>query len=393
MLPEPSLPPWHPLRFEQVFGDDNFSYPATFERSFATFPTDTTMPPAMASHPDTASQSSPLPSLSYESHFTADGITLESVPEPPDNASSALFTVEPHPGTTTSDCKPSADLIIPSMSLYDWLSHWHMCTVLNPQATKTELFRLGYSIQQPSPSTSLICPSITVRVNVFGSTALLQLIEQTVHLPTESAITLCTHVLMSDLRCINSDNQVSPLLAHLVFTYIPKKTLSNIPECDVALLAFDLYDPMSLVAVEATARLNLDDKLARMYVAVASENHVNTEPKDSALVIANEYCQKYNLESPLIYSSDKDGLLVFKSLVRSSGIDVPGMDPLRSIPNSTKSKRVQPRSRILWIAGGIIGVGVVVSMVLVRTPKTSTEHKLAWLGKLFWRPLACRFRV
>ena len=113
IVPGPALPPWHPVRAEKLL-KGSFSVPV-FVRDGA----------------GCSSSSSAGEDLSV----SASGITIASA--------ASLPTVA---GAGNVDWNTPTSHLLPPMSFYQWMGHWHMLANISPAAVhSTELFRLGHS--------------------------------------------------------------------------------------------------------------------------------------------------------------------------------------------------------------------------------------------------------
>ena len=427
IIPEPSLPPWHPSRSREVFS-------ATF--SLPKFP-----------FGDNGENDSLPTSILSDSHsFNADGITISSTDPLILPGDETIHTVDPS--------VLSQRRIHPPFSLLDWMSYWHMSSVISPSSTRAELYRLGH-VENPSsgdkpkrgrrkaavtPSTDPSLPiSATIRARVFGSrgcgkSALLNALCQSDVDPnghgkslltteeTLTPLTSCAHVQFTSSayasRSKKTQSDVQNSVVHVIFTEVPEKTVEMerpdvlTRDCDLVVLTFDCSDRSSLTyAIGLEDRL-LYDETPRVFIGMRADKGLDSESnaegmslpdKDlerhaeaSILDIAKLHCSSLDIEPPLLTTVDSKRLsvepdggsysFVLKHLIKCTPMsnlstalrDIP---KLKSIPHAFEKRRQQDvkKKRIIWI-GGVFGVGIV---VLVGTALWPKKEKNSWL-KSWW---------
>jgi len=132
IVPDPALPPWHPVRGESIFYGC-YSIPKE------SMPT--THPPAVGSS-FPGSPNSDEQQLGSASFLGTSGITIISGAGP----DAAAPPSTPHQPTGSMDMMSddSFPMMTRPLNYLEWMSHWHTISAIAPEATRAELFRLGH---------------------------------------------------------------------------------------------------------------------------------------------------------------------------------------------------------------------------------------------------------
>jgi len=387
ILPEPSLPPWHPIRSRELFGEC-FSRPI--------------MPYSELSTSESTGSTSSLPGLS------ASGITI--------------ISNESFPSVDVSSID-RATLVSTPLTFLDWMGLWHNISVISPGATRVELFRLGHIedvktskrgrgrrksvVPMNNCSPDSLLPSREIRILLLGSpgsgkTALINsLCGSTTKDPlktkkTARPETTSTFVRMKRKKAKSSKNEVYETLAvHLIFTEVPEVEAENraiqqnkLSEiltnggCDLVVLAFDSTNSASLAYARHLESSLLTEDLARVYVATKSDqcdsakDHEEDDDIDlqSSTVVdeAVIHCRSLDLEPPLITSAAEPhtaGHLGEQNRSQALGhlarcaLTESGIEPLRAKPHEEQKRREASKRRnrkMVWFG---VGVGVAVAVV------------------------------
>lgn len=389
IIPEPCLPPWHPVRAPKVF-EGCFSLPKV-------------LPPSSGSgssrEGSDASSGEQQQPMALSQSLSTSGITIISA--------SSLPTVDMSSSSLTHPvCQP--------MTFLDWMGHWHMISAISPSTARAELFRLGHvedSRRRDSKKrrrknsgadySSVVLPSQEIRVLVLGSrgsgkTALLNcLCSEADTSPTETSSTTKPETTSTCIRTkkqpivkgVKVDDDGQEFAVHLVFTEVPEaqgneasKQMAELKHvvgsptgknrfCDLVAFTFDSTKEESLAyAKEMEAEL-LSDDVARVFVATKGDVVDGT-----VLTAAKEHCRELDLEAPLLTSAT-DSMLgasndpaaakaranVLEQLANCV-LEENGVDQLRSKPHAEKKrKEAAKRRKMIWL-GGLVGVSVAVAV-------------------------------
>jgi len=384
IIPEPSLPPWHPARAGEVF-EGCFSLPKV-------------PPPASGTgSPREGSDSEPM---ALSQSLSASGITICSASSLPTvDMSSAMM----HP-------------VSQPMTFLDWMGHWHMISAISPSTARSELFRLGHVEDSRRRSrdskrrrrknsgadySSVMIPSEEIRVLVLGSrssgkTALLNCLCASSDTPsTETASTTKpettqAYITLKKQPAIKGskvDEDGQEFAVHLVFTEVPqadpKEAGKQIAElknvlgsatsknrfCDLVVFTFDSANEGSLAYAKDMEAELLTDDVPRIFVATKGD-----AVDESVLNAAKEHCKELDLESPLLTSatesmlgsaSDPAAAAARSKLLEQLAkgvLEENGVEQLRSKPHAEKKrKEAAKRRKMIWL-GGLVSVSVAVAV-------------------------------
>jgi Ras family protein T1 len=430
IVPNPSLPPWHPLRSQGLFRGC-FSLPRM---------------PSSPSSPrlDSSGEEGASP-LSMSQSFSASGITIVSGETFP---SVDISTASLGGMYTNAVSSP--------LSFLDWMGMWHAISSISPSTTRAELFRLGHtedtkkskrrigkkkSLVSPSKGTAdSLLPSREVRVLLLGSpgsgkTALLNALcctkDAVTTTKTRSPETFSTYVRLKRRKKPKSSKAAEDesFVAHLVITEVPeaeaeqqaqrKKELSEIlngGECDLVILAFDSTNSASLAYAKHLESTLLTEEMSRVYVGTKSDQCGPTEEKvedddewQPATVIdeAGIHCRELDLEPPLVTSASENMLSAegeLGEMNRNKTLDhlarcclyEAGVESLRAKPHEERKRREAEKRRnrkMMWFG---VGVGVAVVVVgYLWTGATGNKgddrrDRLGWFRSLFSRRIATK---
>ena len=389
ILPDPSLPPWHPIRSRELFGE-SFSRPI--------------MPYTELPTSESTSSTSSIPGISQS--LSASGITI--------------ISNESYPSVDVSSID-RATLVSTPLTFLDWMGLWHNISVISPGATRAELFRLGHTEctktnrrrggKKSIPPTrectpDSILPSRELRVLLLGSpgsgkTALINsLCTGTTKDPlkttnTTRPETTNTFVRMKRRKTKSSKGEVYEMIAvHLIITEVPEAEAENraiqrkqVSEillnggCDLAVLAFDSTNSASLVYAKHLESSLLTEDLARVFVATKSDQCGSTHDQDeendgwkptTVIDDAAMHCRELDLEPPLITSATEvhtTGHLGEQNRTQALGhfarcvLKEAGIEPLRAKPHEEQKRREASKRRnrkMIWFG---VGVGVAAAVV------------------------------
>jgi Ras family protein T1 len=422
IVPQPSLPPWHPVRAPVLFRGC-FGLPK--------------IPPASNS-PGSESPGEPAP-MGMSQSLSASGITIVSG--------------DSFPTVDLSNVHRSMHPISKQLSFLDWMGLWHAISAISPAMTRAELFHLGHiedskrgkrkrsrkksTVSPGDANDDLLLPSRELRVLVLGSpgsgkTALLNGLcgvrDALRTTKTKSPETSSTYVRLNRTPSSKSGkaDEDEPFVVHLVFTEVPeaeaeyqaqrKKELSEILSgrgCDLVLLAFDSTNSASLAYVKHLESSFLTDDMPRVYVGTKADQSRPTDERgdddewqDITVDEAAMHCRELDLEPPLLTSASAsmlsaDGEAGAQECHKALGylarccLLEAGVGRLRSKPHEEKKRREAARRRnrkIMWFG---VGVGVAVAMVgyLWTGGKGSKAadrgaDRLGWIRSWFSRPLS-----
>lgn len=391
IIPEPSLPPWHPIRSRDLFGE-SFSRPMM---PYSELP---------------SSESADSSSLGISQSLSASGITI--------------ISNESFPSVDISSID-KATLLSTPLTFLDWMGLWHAISVISPGATRAELFRLGHTedvkttrrsrsrkksvapIRECTPDSLL--PSRELRLLLLGSpssgkTALINSLcggrtkDPLNTTKTLSPETTNTFVRMKRKKTKSSKGEVyETLVVHLIITEVPEakaenravqqKQVSEILSnrgCDLVVLAFDSTNSASLAYAKHLESSLLTEDLARVYVATKLDQCGPTEDRDdeeddewqptTVIDEAVMHCRELDLEPPLVTSATEsmtgsEGALGEQNRTQALGhlvrcaLKEAGIEPLRAKPHEEQKRREASKRRnrkMIWFG---VGVGVAVAVV------------------------------
>jgi Ras family protein T1 len=424
IMPNPSLPPWHPIRCQALFREC-FSLPR------------------MPSSPMTteSERSGDVP-LSMSQSFSASGITIVS--------GESFPSVDISSGSRVLD----TNVLSKPLSFLDWMGLWHAIATISPGVTCAELFRLGHvedlkkskrrrgkkknPVAAKAGTADALLPSREVHILLLGSpgsgkTALLNALrcekDPLMTSKTRSPETSSTHVYLERKRQKSSKgDEDERCVVHLTITEVPeaeaeyqakrKKQLTEIlsgGSCDLVALAFDSTNSASLAYAKHLESSLLTEDMARVYVGTKSDQCSPTLDKEdegddewqptTVIDQATIHCRDLDLEPPLVTSANasmlsSDGELgeinrsnVLDHLARCCLCEI-GVLHLRAKPHEERKRRESARRRnrkMIWFG---VGVGVAVAVVgYLWTGATASKGedrsrgRLGWFRSLFSRHL------
>jgi len=430
ILPEPSLPPWHPVQAPEVF------------KNCSGMPK---IPLRGSSRPDSPGGSGGTGgesvALAMSQSLSASGITILS-----------------------SDSVPTVNMgtlhhsLSAPLSYLDWMGCWHTMSSISPSVTRAELFRLGHvergdkketkrrsrrkGAVAPSERTAdSMLPSREIRVLCLGNptsgrtdlvNALcgIEAVDSSVYLRVNDPATKTypeTSSAYIKMKRKTSSGKASKdeggeeFVLHLIFTEFLQMDFEKNAEhkrelsqhlgdvanrcCDLVMLVFDSDDHQSLSYVKNIEATMLDDDLPRVYVGTEVDpeesNAMDDDSIQPATVMdtATIHCRELDLEPPVLASSESmlpsygdSAARVRKStldhLARCARLDEPGVAQLRSKPHEEQKRRDAARRRKLMWFGGLVGVGVVVAagvgLLLGTTGKAERKDRLGWITKILF---------
>ena len=404
ILPDPSLPPWHPIRSIELFGN-SFSRPI--------------MPYTELPTSESATSTSSIQGMSQT--LSTSGITIVSN--------------ESYPSVDVSSID-RATLLSTPLTFLDWMGLWHNISVISPGATRAELFRLGHvedtktsrrrgrkksvaPVRAYTPDSML--PSRELRLLLLGSpssgkTALITSlcnVRSKDPLKTSKTVrpeTTNTFVRMKRRKTKSGKNEVYETIAvHLIITEVPEaepesmaiqeKQVSEILDnggCDLVVLAFDSSDSASFSYAKKLESSLLTEDLARVFVATKSDECGSTNDNDEAeddgswtpTTVIDEamiHCRELDIEPPLVTSSNEahtTGELGEQNRTQTlchfarCVLNEPGIEPLRAKPHEEQKRREASKRRnrkIIWFG---VSVGVAAAVVgYLWTGGTSLGNK------------------
>ena len=404
ILPDPSLPPWHPIRSIELFGN-SFSRPI--------------MPYTELPTSESATSTSSIQGMSQT--LSTSGITIVSN--------------ESYPSVDVSSID-RATLLSTPLTFLDWMGLWHNISVISPGATRAELFRLGHvedtktsrrrgrkksvaPVRAYTPDSML--PSRELRLLLLGSpssgkTALINSlcnVRSKDPLKTSKTVrpeTTNTFVRMKRRKTKSGKNEVYETIAvHLIITEVPEaepesmaiqeKQVSEILDnggCDLVVLAFDSSDSASFSYAKKLESSLLTEDLARVFVATKSDECGSTNDNDEAeddgswtpTTVIDEamiHCRELDIEPPLVTSSNEahtTGELGEQNRTQTlchfarCVLNEPGIEPLRAKPHEEQKRREASKRRnrkIIWFG---VSVGVAAAVVgYLWTGGTSSGSK------------------
>lgn len=421
ILPEPSLPPWHPLRAHDVFKGCQG------------------MPkiPSYGSTPDSPS-----------------GGTEESVPLAMSQSLSASgITILSSDSVPTVNMGNAQKMTVP-LTYLEWMGYWHTMSSISPSIARAELYQLGHVEKlnkkeskrrgrrkgagtpiDRTPDSAL--HSREIRVLVLGSPSSgrtdlvnalcgLESVESSAYLKandqstTTYPETTSAHVKVRRNVSISKHTKIEngdELVLHLIFTEFlrmdpegnatHKRELSHFlgdegnRNCDLVMLVFDTADDSSLSYVKRIEDSMLADDLPRTYAGIQAVAEDSKDDDDSVqprtvMDTATIHCRELDIEPPLRTSSEallqspSERRHTLDHLARCARLNEPGLDELKSKPHEEQKRRDAARRRkILWF-GGLVSVGVVVAagvgLLLGASGSGKGERKdrLGWFTKLLF---------
>lgn len=425
ILPEPSLPPWHPVRVPEVFKGCHG------------------MPkiPSAGSRPDSPGGSpSESVALAMSQSLSASGITILS--------SDSVPTVS----------MGNAKNLTAPLSFLEWMGFWHTMSSISPDVARVELYRLGHieklgkreskrrgrrkgSVAPTEATPDSALPSREIRVLVLGSPTTgktdmvnalcgLEGVQSSVFLTVNDPQTktypetTSAHIKMkrnSSSAKHFKDLSGKEFVLHLVFTEFlrmdpegnaeHKRELCQFlgdeanRQCDLVMLVFDTADEPSLSFVNRIEESVLGDDLPRVFVGIDTETEESNNDDDSVQLttvmdMAIIHCRELDLEKPMETSKEtlaaaaeagvRERTRTLDHLARCARLAEPGVEPLRSLPHEEQKRRDAARRRKLMWFGGLVGVGVVVaasvSLLLGATGSHKGERKdrLRWITKILF---------
>jgi Ras family protein T1 len=424
IIPNPSLPLWHPIR---SLGH--------FQGCFSL--------PKMPSVPGSPSTETPGEAISMSQSLSTSGLTIVS--------DESFPTVDMSSVSQTVD----TNVVSKPLSFLDWMGLWHAASAISPAVTRAELFRLGHVEEvrrkgkrrrskkkiaaMPSERTpDSLLSSREIRVILLGSpgsgkTALLDALccmdDPLATSKTMTPMTSSAHVRLKKkiVKTTKVDIEET-IVVHLVITDVPeaeaenqalrKRHLSEIlrgGNCDLVMLAFDSTNSASLAYAKHLEETLLTDDISRVYVGTKSDQ-CDSAGNDSILsdegaslaqtvtVIeeAANHCRELDLEPPLVTSAtdsmlNADGDLgqlnrrvTLERLARLCLYES-GIERLHAKPHEESKRRDAARRRnrkMIWFG---VGVGVAAAFVgylwTGATVNKDNERKgrLEWFKNLFKR--------
>jgi GTPase SAR1 family protein len=421
VIPEPSLPPWHPVRARDIFRGC-FSVPKFDPVDLSSR---STSPPPPPTTPSSPGQIDPL---SASELTILSGASLPSVEISGDTDSSSG-------GLNAA----SASLPKP-LSYMEWMGCWHMINTISPSNTRLELFRLGHveakakvnnskkkkkhgsskkkaSIVPLTDYSSIMIPSKEIRVLILGSkgcgkTALLNALcislddsaesnplntrktikpeSCSIHIRINTSKGNLTKQTSSGADIESSKTRRKELVTHLIFTEVPtidagnriggQRLRSELEEnCDLVALAFDCTDSDSFSHAQTLEESLLSDDMPRVYVATKADDNDNAVGDASPVAVARRHCANLDLEPPLLTSATTSNLggsdassyqrreNVIEHLARCALDDI-GLR-LKSTPHAElKRQEAARRKQMIWLGGFVcasvavaLGVGALLS--------------------------------
>mmetsp|Transcript_21791 Transcript_21791/g.23395 ORF Transcript_21791/g.23395 Transcript_21791/m.23395 type:complete len:634 (+) Transcript_21791:3-1904(+) len=392
IIPEPSLPPWHPIRSNELFGEC-FSLP---KMPYTELP---------------KSESTGSTSLHFGTQsLSASGITI--------------ISNESFPSVDISSMD-RATLVLTPLTFLDWMGLWHSISVISPTITRAELFRLSHiedikatrrgrgrkksvaPIRECTPDSLL--PSRELRVLLLGSpssgkTTLINYLcgRRTKDLlnitKTVSPETSSTFVRMKRKKTKpKKGDEYETVAVHLIITEVPEVEAENRVQqqeylskilsdggCDLVALTFDSTNSASLAYAKHLESSLLTEYVSRVYVATKSDQCSPTQDRDeeeddewqptTVIDEAAIHCREIDLEPPLITSASEStanssGDLGERNRSQALGhlarccLKETGFHHLRAKPHEERKRREASRRRnrkMIWFG---VGVGVAAAVV------------------------------
>jgi len=390
ILPEPCLPPWHPIQSKELFRG-SFSRPI--------------MPYSELPTSDSTTSTSSLHGLSQT--LSTSGITI--------------ISNESFPSVDVSSID-RATLVSTPLTFLDWMGLWHNISVISPGSTRAELFRLGHIEEVKTsrrghrrkksvvPSREYTQDSMLLsrelRLLLLGSpgsgkTALINsLCGGRTKYPlnttqTGRPETSNTFIRMKRKKAKSSKGEIYETIAvHLIITEVPEaeaenrvmqqKQVSQILSnegCDLVVFAFDSTNSASLAYAKDLESSLLTEDLSRVYVATKSDQCESPQDREDddedwqpSTVIdeAAMHCRGLDLEPPLVTSAtetftsgqlgEQNRSQILGHLARCA-LKETGIQPMRARPHEEQKRREAAKRRnrkMIWFG---VGVGVAAAVV------------------------------
>mmetsp|Transcript_23600 Transcript_23600/g.48859 ORF Transcript_23600/g.48859 Transcript_23600/m.48859 type:complete len:734 (+) Transcript_23600:661-2862(+) len=412
VMPEPSLPPWHPLRAKEVFRGC-FSLPMLDPLDVSSRSTS----PSPPSTNDSSPGPGPVDPLSASEITICSGTSLPSV----DISKRSSNT------DSSSGRLPAVGTLPQPLVFLDWMGYWHMINAISPSRTRAELFRLGHveaksvsgrkkkskkkaALAPAADYSSVMIPSKEIRALVLGSrgcgkTALLNALRFSmddavvdvnpldtqrttkpgsccVHVRTKKKDTSPKKATIGDIES-NSDGK-EEFVTHLILTEVPQSGGRRAEQvkaelednCDLVVLTFDCGSQSSLLHAQDLEESMLTDDMPRVYVATKADDNDTLVGDSSPVAIARRHCANSDLEPPLLTSAaasmlggtdaasvrQRDNVLEHLALCALEDDPDNGIARLRSTPHAEQKRReAARRKRIMWL-GGFVCVSVAVAL-------------------------------
>lgn len=420
ILPEPSLPPWHPVRAPEVF------------KNCLGMPKISTN----GSRPESPGSPGESVALAMSQSLSASGITILS-----------------------SDTVPTVNMgsaqKLASLSFLDWMGYWHMMSSISPDVARVELYRLGHiemtgkkeskrrsrrkSVTPSDRTLDSALPSREIRVLTLGSptsgravlvNALcgIEGVEASAYMrvnePATTTFPESSSAYVKVKRKNSSAKQTTDteFVLHLVFTDFlrmdpeqnaeHKRELTKIlgdegnRQCDLVMLVFDTTDDSSLSFVKKIEASMLGEDVPRVFIGIDSEQEDSTNDDDSVqpatvMDTAVIHCRELDLEEPIMTSKEvllgtasdavaRERTRMLDHLARCARLNEVGLRTLRSLPHEEQKRRDAARRRKLMWFGGLVSVSVVVAasvgLLLTSAGNSKGEKKdrLGWITKILF---------
>eukprot|EP00980_Cylindrotheca_fusiformis_P030464 scaffold24860_cov122-Cylindrotheca_fusiformis.AAC.5 len=426
IIPNPSLPIWHPIRSV-----------GQFQGCFSL--------PKMPSDPAGSGSVPRVQDISMSQSLSASGITIVS--------GDSFPTVDMSSVSQTLD----TNVVSKPLSFLDWMGLWHVASSISPAITRAELFRLGHvedgakkskrkrSKKKVAPMASnrtkdSFLSSREARVLLLGSpgsgkTALLNALccvdDPLATSKSTIPMTSSTHVRLKKVAKSGKGDMEETIVVHLLITDVPEAEAENQVSrqqhfseilrdgnCDLVMLAFDSTNSASLAYAKHLEETLLTDDIARVYVGTKSDQsdisgNASTSFSEDAssshqtmavLDRAASHCEELDLEPPLVTSATETMLsaegnagelnrrVTLEHLARSCLSSESGMKRLRTKPHEESKRRDAARRRnqkMVWFGIGVVGVAAAFAGYLWTGTSSSKDGErkgtLEWFKNLFKR--------
>lgn len=375
IVPDPALPPWHPLRANTLL-EGCFSLPSTTTTESSS---SSSNPPILQNNP-------------MELSVSASGITIAS------SAASSFPTV----GDLNSSTSHQQQLLEP-MNFMQWMGHWHMLATISPAAARAELFRLGhYSSEKRRKKTTAVVhmPSEEVVIYVLGSpkcgkTTLVNLLcgrndndNDTPPTPTASPETSTTHKVFQRRKEKSSHGEEEDVVVHFIITEVPRHAadmdqqqlapllLSKSPK-PLVLFVFD--SEKSFVDAKGLESKLLNDDIARVFMVTNNKDKDKENNYDAMMAEATTHCKELDLEEPFEVSlssssSQEDcNTMILQHLVQCSRV---GDGSKKSRPHEEQKRCLRARrTKMMWLVVASVSVAAVAVGVFFGTSKTEQQQR------------------
>lgn len=379
-----------------------------------------------------------------------------------------------HDRGSTSLTLTSPEAFLSSMSLNDWIGHWHMLSSIGSSVTKIELYKLGHvevskdaeheegtrnrRIKPIFDHKSI--PSNAIRVMVAGSSGcgksafigslchregITNEYENTLDYlntnPTLSPETDCVHVQYANNEFVSNGKKggmgsnITHNVVELIFTETPilvnkeswdselislfsNKDSREKQGFDMTILVFDSNDPSSLAFAINLEKRVIKDDTPRVYIGTKIDKEKQTtckkgrvsENKEHEDVVGQKvsssdvevtkdaairHCLSLDIEPPLMTSACNEflgGIGPKSSNLRAQVLEhlarcaLGESDPnrLRAIPHAEKKRREKAkRKKIIWI-GSLVSATLIVGVGMLFSQKKN-KVKMFWWKHLFGR--------